>query len=220
MVVTSDPELAEKMRLYRSHGLLRKKHYWHELPGNNFRLTNLQAALAWAQLQKLDEIRVSRKMMDDGYRAALCDQPGIRLQEFHPTVNPLLWAFAVELDPEYFPQGRDEVVAAMAMAGIETRPGFVSPALMPHLFQAGPLPISVQLSGWVISLPSFASITAEEIQRGCAALLTCRRIPEYGFDLCLRPTLNQSTGGAMDESMNCMVGSETNFPPVDTVSST
>ncbi len=52
MVVTEDEMLFEKMILYRSHGLLKRGTYNHLLPGHNFRLTNIQAALGLAQLEE------------------------------------------------------------------------------------------------------------------------------------------------------------------------
>src|SRR6185503_11850661 len=61
MVVTEREDLQKTMALYRSHGMLRKRFYWHEVPGHNFRLTNLHAAIGCAQLERLDRIIVERR---------------------------------------------------------------------------------------------------------------------------------------------------------------
>ena len=81
MVLTGDEGLARKMALYRSHGVL-GRHFWHELPGHNFRLTNLQAALGCAQLERLDSIIRERKRVHQTYKTALKNGGGVRLQTF------------------------------------------------------------------------------------------------------------------------------------------
>ena len=63
--------------------MLRQRHYWHELPGHNFRLTNLQAALGCAQLEKLPEILRERQRVPKCCRAQLNGIGGVAL-------NPLL----------------------------------------------------------------------------------------------------------------------------------
>ncbi|MCK5580715.1 MAG: DegT/DnrJ/EryC1/StrS family aminotransferase [Candidatus Omnitrophica bacterium] len=56
-VVTQNKELYDKMFRMRNHGMDPDKHYWHKDTGFNFRLTNLQAAIGCAQLEKVDEIK-------------------------------------------------------------------------------------------------------------------------------------------------------------------
>src|SRR5437016_1060546 len=52
MVTTNDPEIAERVRLLRSHG--QKERYYHVTPGYNLRMTEIQAALGLAQIEKLE----------------------------------------------------------------------------------------------------------------------------------------------------------------------
>ena len=177
MVVTNDDSLAEAMFLYRSHGLYRKKHYWHEVPGNNFRLTNLQAAMVVAQMECFPRIFTARERMDAAYRRALKGAVGLHFQRYSPQVKPMLWAFAVRLDESAYPQGRDQVMLSLAAQGIETRPGFVCPDLMPHLYPAQDQPVSRRLSEWVLSLPSFPTLTEDEIQFISLQLLKLRQTP-------------------------------------------
>jgi perosamine synthetase len=98
MVTTEESGLHERMVLYRNHGLLRKRHYWHEVPGHNFRLTNLQAALGCAQLERLDAIIVERHRVNDRYRKHLSSLPGIVPQQFDDAVDSGVarpWSFLV-----------------------------------------------------------------------------------------------------------------------------
>lgn len=174
MVVTRDPRANEVIALQRSHGMLRKRHYWHELPGHNFRLTNLQAALGCAQLEKLDVIVRERERVYRQYLARLTRIAGLRPQQFGPDVSAVVWAVALKLDPTAFPQGRDAVMAQMQEAGIETRPGFCAPSLM-EFYRCPPLPLCEELSRQVISLPTFPTLGNEDIERVCAQLEKLRR---------------------------------------------
>jgi perosamine synthetase len=173
-VVTEDDGIREKMELYRSHGMAQRR-YYHLVPGNNFRLTNLQAAMGCAQLEHLPDIRQSRRRVHDGYRSLLEHAAGIQLQTFRKEADPVLWAMAARLDPEAFPQGRDGVIHQLSELGVETRPGFYSPRDMSIYGVVDPLPVSDSLSRQVISLPTYAGLKDDEIERICTLLFSLRR---------------------------------------------
>jgi len=174
MVVTDDEALARNMALYRSHGVSRRR-YWHELPGHNFRLTNLQAALGCAQIERLDSISKERKRVHRSYTAALKDVPGLRLQVFRPEVDPVLWALALELDPAAYPQGRDKLMEQLAAEGIETRNGFYAASQLPIYPDCAPLPVCERLAANVISLPTFPSLDDEQIRFITSKLIALRK---------------------------------------------
>lgn len=173
MVVTDDDGLAEKLRLFSSHGLKRRRHYWHEVPGNNFRLTNLQAAIGCAQLEHYETVAAMRRRIHGGYAQRLEQMPGVRLQAITPGCDPLIWAVAMELDNNVYRQGRDEVIVQLQSRGIETRPGFQPPREMSY-FEATNLPTSERLGRTVISLPSSPRVTNGEIEH------ICRQLGELG----------------------------------------
>lgn len=174
MVVTRNDALYDRMALYRSHGLRRKKHYWHEVPGLNFRLTNMQAALGCAQMDKLDKIVAERHRVYSAYREHLAGMAGVTLQSFRPEVDPVVWAIAVRLEAAAFPQGRDAVLAQMLEAGIELRPGFYSPGQLEY-FNCPPLATCDALAASIVSLPSYPTLTEPEIERICTQLAKLRR---------------------------------------------
>lgn len=174
MVVTGSGDLHAKMLLYRSHGMGRLR-YWHDVAGHNFRLTNLQAAIGCAQLEQLDRIIGERRRVFETYRRRLHATGGLVMQRFAPGVDPVPWVVAVALDPAAFPQGRDAVMQELVAAGIETRPGFYTPARMSHLYSSGALPVSEEVSDRVVVLPSFASLQDEQIDYVCTALDRARR---------------------------------------------
>lgn len=171
MVVTNKSNLYERMKLFRSHGLRRVKHYWHELPGHNFRLTNMQAALGCAQLEKLEKIIKERKRVYQKYYEILKSIPGVILQKFNDNVDPTVWAIAARLDKISFPQGRDQVLRQMHDLGIECRPGFYSACQIKYL-KSSDLKTCNFLANSIISLPSFSSLSNLQIEQICSKLLS------------------------------------------------
>lgn len=170
LVATGDESLVERLALYRSHGMAGKRRYWHHVPGHNFRLTNLQAALGCAQLAHRDEIVASRRTMHQRYSERLAGVEGVHLQRPSEGVEMVLWAFAVGLDPDIASVRRDDVMSRMEADGIETRPGFYPPSAMGLYGEVRATPAAERVSATVVSLPSFPSLSEAEIDRVCASL--------------------------------------------------
>ena len=175
MVVTDSDELNRKMILYRSHGMDRgKKFYWHELPGHNFRLTNFQAAIGLAQLEKIKTILRERKRVYEEYKKHLDKTDGINLQKIEKDVEPVIWAVALKLNSKFFPQGRDRVIEQLQEKGIETRPGFYASSLL-EIYHKHSLPVAEDISRNVISLPTFPTLKNEDIAFVCCQLIRLRK---------------------------------------------
>jgi perosamine synthetase len=174
MVVTKDKDIYAQMALYRSHGMLRKRYYWHELAGHNFRLTNIQAALGCAQMETLNLKIAGRKHVHQQYERRLSNIDGVVLQVFPPEVEVVPWAIAVKLDPRAYPQGRDTVFQQMRDAQIETRPGFCAPSFMGHLYTSPELLVCKDVSQQVIVLPTYPSLSDDQIEFVCAMLISLR----------------------------------------------
>ena len=175
LVVTDDDVVAEKMMLYRSHGMNRKKViYWHELPGHNFRLTNLQAALGVAQLEKVEEIIKERKRVYNTYLKYLSNVEGIVLQKIKSEIDPIVWAVAFKLEHKFFPQGRDEVMKSLAEVGVETRPAFFASSIL-DIYEKHSLPVCEDISKNAMSVPSFPTLKDNEIEFICANLIKLKK---------------------------------------------
>lgn len=173
-VVTSSVELRDRMRLFRSHGMAARR-YWHEVAGHNFRLTNMQAAIGCAQLEQMATITRERNRVYKSYTKLLTNVEGVTLQYYSDKVDPLVWAIAVAIDAQIFPQGRDAVIEKLKQMRIETRPGFYSANTMPHIYGNIHLPVCEYLSQHVISLPSSPTLTDEEIEYVCTSIKSCKK---------------------------------------------
>lgn len=149
------------------------KRYFHEVIGHNFRLTNLQAALGVAQMEHLDQIIANKKRVFARYQRNLENQAGIRMQRITLGCDPVMWAIAIYIDPQIFGQDRNALMETLYGHGIETRPGFYAFSDMP-IYQATPLPHSVDVSRNTVSLPSYTMISDNEIDHICNILLNQR----------------------------------------------
>lgn len=174
LVVTDDENIYQMMKLYHSHGLKERGSYRHEVPGYNFRLTNIQAALGLAQFEKMENILRERKRIFEQYRHFFSNIEGVELQHSFPAVDPVWWAFAIKLNNGAFPQGRDGMIQTLKAKGIETRPGFIASSLL-NIYDKHSLPVCEALSSQVLSLPSYAGLKNEELERICSEFKNLRK---------------------------------------------
>lgn len=172
MVLARDPHLVSSMRLIRNHGMTPDRKYWHHVVGHNFRLTNLQAAVACAQWDRRLDIIELRRRLDAAYRRRLSGVPGLTLQRIPSTVDPLIWAFALEVDSAAAGISRDQLMAQLLRHGIETRPGFCAFSEQP-IYRAASLPRSLHAARHILSLPSAPGLSASQIDFICDTLLGC-----------------------------------------------
>lgn len=165
MCITNDDEMADRMRILRDHGMNRKKKYWYDHLGFNYRMTNLQAALGLAQLEQLDELLSLRKKIYDTYRNALGKHPRIIFQSTDSN-DPVNWLVTIRIKGLSYDQ-RDAVMAKLKSEQIDSRPVFYPIHKMPFYqsseFVRQRFPNSITISQEGISLPTFIDMTEEDI---------------------------------------------------------
>jgi perosamine synthetase len=171
MVTTNSDELAEKIKLYRGQGAstTQGKNYHHVVIGYNYRMTDLQAALGLAQLEKLDESIEYRRDVVDYYRSKLRYNPKIWFQDGPRSSG---WMFAVLLDKEL---DRDRVAQELLQANIETRPFFEPLPSLP-MYRTGDVnpsslfPITYDIASRGLCLPTHCNIDHKDIDYICSNL--------------------------------------------------
>ena len=77
MLLFKDESLAMKSRILRDHGMNPNMKYWHEIAGYNYRLTNMQAAVGLAQLERFESIVEKKIIISNWYKEKLEDCKGI-----------------------------------------------------------------------------------------------------------------------------------------------
>jgi perosamine synthetase len=174
MLTTNRSDLAEHMRLRRGQGMDPKRRYWFPVVGYNYRMTNIQAAIGVAQLERIDWFLERRRQVARQY-AALLAGAGLTLPGEAEWARNVYWLYSVVL-----PQGvdRELLMASLAEAGIETRPFFVPMhACPPYRQEDGEeqYPVSARLGNAGISLPSSATLTEDDVAYVATTLKDCLR---------------------------------------------
>ena len=172
-VVFRSKEVWERAKRLRDHGMRPTKRYWHDEVGFNYRLTNLQAAIGCAQLERFDEFIARKLALAARYRDRLAGVAGIELPAEIPGLRNSHWMMSAIADPAATGMERDELMARLGEAGIETRPLFYPLHEMPpYRAHAGnrEFPATTRLSAHGLSLPSGVTLTDGEIDYVCATI--------------------------------------------------
>ena len=168
MVTTNDDELADRLRRFRSHGIVRSEdpHSWEynaEDLGFNYRMTDIQAALGLHQLGRLDEFIERRNALADRYRELLADLP-ITLPPAAPAgTRHGYHLFAIQVHE------RERVFTALRKAGVGVQVHYVP--VHHHSVSAdidvpaGGFPHADQVYAGLISLPLYVGLTESEQDR-------------------------------------------------------
>jgi perosamine synthetase len=168
MVLTDDPGLAERARSLRNLCFIPEQRFVHEELGWNFRMSNLQAALGLAQLEKLQEHREFKKSMGRLYAELLKGISGLQLPLAELTyAENDFWVYGVVIEPEHEMNARDAMEALSAQK-VGTRPFFwpmhEQPALRKlGLFADESHPVSERIARRGFYLPGGLGMTHEQI---------------------------------------------------------
>ncbi len=163
-LITNHDDVAERARMLRDHGMNPKKKYDHLDLGFNYRMTNLQAAVGLAQLEKLDKILSLRNNARLEYEAALSDIPQLKLRSFANWSTPVHWLMTLSAETVEI---RDQLMATLHENGIETRP-MINPVHHAHHFRKSyewnDFPVSCDISARSFHLPSGNNISSSNIE--------------------------------------------------------
>jgi perosamine synthetase len=168
MIVTDDDALAERCRGLRNLSMKAPRRFVHDELGWNFRMTNMQAALGLAQLERLDEFVPRKRHIFDRYTALLSDIPSLQLPvastEFATNIN---WVYGVVIrDDVAF--DADEAMKMLAARNVGTRPFFWPMHEQPvyqrmGLFKGESHPNAERIARRGFYLPSGLALTDEQI---------------------------------------------------------
>jgi len=153
-VVTDNESLYERMVLYRGQGVSKSRRYWHTVVGYNYRMPNILAAVATAQLETFHTNAGLRHVVWADYTDALQD---FETQHIPEGTTHAPWMFSVLV-----PKGidRDTVMRRLDQRGIETRPLFPPiPSLPPYVAYGLTPPVTEDLAMRGINLPTHPGLT-------------------------------------------------------------
>jgi len=174
MVTTNDETLFERSRYFKDlcFPLTGERTYFHEDIGYQYRLSNMQAALGVAQMEKINDYIDMRRHNNLLYKTFLKDVKGINFQPENEGCKNIYWMNAITIDPELIGKKRDKMMEELAEKGIQTRKFFFPMHRQPCLqkyndFNKRDYPVSDFLSENGMYLPSSSGITKVEIEYVC-----------------------------------------------------
>jgi len=169
MILTDDDDLAENCRELRNLCFKPGKRFVHERLGWNLRMTNMQAALGLAQLERLDEFVTKKRAIGQRYTELLSGLPGVQLPLARTKyAENIYWVYGLVLN-EKIGFNAEEAMKRLATRGIGSRPFFYPMHQQPilrkmTLFINESYPVAERMSRQGFYIPSGMALTEEQIR--------------------------------------------------------
>ncbi|WP_337366007.1 UDP-4-amino-4,6-dideoxy-N-acetyl-beta-L-altrosamine transaminase [Phascolarctobacterium sp.] len=177
MVVTNNKDLYDKLVLYRSHGITREPKlmnkqadgpwYYQQIDlGFNYRMTDMQAALGYSQMQKVDEFVSKRRYLAKRYNELLKNINGIQLTYQNEDTNSSWHLYVVRVDFSKIIKTKNQIFAEMKEKGICLNLHYIPVHTQPYYeklgFKDGDFPNSEKYYEEAFTLPLYYSLTDEQ----------------------------------------------------------
>ena len=173
---TNDKKLYNKAKIFSHHGIDKtpgSRYYWSNVIGYNYNWTNIQAALALAQLRRIKELIDYKKWLFGEYNKGLGPIEGIQLSAAKSNVDPTYWISVAIVDEEYG-LNKEELCRRFNKYHIDMRPLFYPvssmPPFRPHVIgkkMSEVNPVTYQLSKYGICLPNGNNLSEGDVAYVC-----------------------------------------------------
>ena len=163
MLVTNDAKLYEKARKIWDQGRNPSRAFWIDEEGVKFKMSNIQAALGLAQLERVDELIEMKRRVFSWYEEALDGVPFITLNKEVDGARSIYWMSSLFLD-ERAPMTRDQLINLLKARNVDTRPVF--PAISQYPIwqtQQRPQPTALRVGQQAMNLPSGVCLSKDEV---------------------------------------------------------
>jgi perosamine synthetase len=174
MVLTNDLKFADRARSLRNLCFRSERRFYHTELGYNFRLTNLQAAIGLAQVERMPDTIRKKRWIGAAYTEQLKHLSKIQLPVEEPWARQVYWMYGLVLDES---TGLDapEFAKRMQAEGVETRPFFLGIHEQPvyinqGLFIGEKFPVAERIARQGLYLPSGVALTEPQLDEVCRAV--------------------------------------------------
>lgn len=175
-VVARDPELLERARNYRGHGLVRDpslQRYpnegpWHQEVhelGLNYRLPDVLCALGLTQLARLETFKAGRRRVFDAYQEGLAGVDGVRLPTKRDDVDPMWHLYPIRVDADRRRELFEYLRARGVLVQVNYLPVYWHPWFEDRGYRRGMCPVAEQYYREEISLPMYANLSESDQTR-------------------------------------------------------
>ncbi|MBT57948.1 MAG: hypothetical protein CL393_00235 [Acidiferrobacteraceae bacterium] len=163
-ICVKNRSLYNKLLLFRSYGYI-KERYYCVVSGHNLRMSNLLAAIGFSQMGRLNSILKKRKKIYSVYKKNLKSDK-FSLQKFE-SMSAIPWTLSIKLNKNFTQKYRNLLISKLKKKGIESRNAYYCPNELPIFKKKYKLPVSLDLSKRVLSLPIFEELKIKEINYIC-----------------------------------------------------
>ena len=172
MLVTSDPALMERVRILGDHGRDPKVNrvFWMAELGYKYKMSNLQAAMGCAQIERVDELVDKKREIFGWYQEFLSSVPGIRLNPEPAHVRNSFWMPTAVFDSSRRVRNLD-LMAYLKEQNIDSRPMFYPLSSLPMFERVRKNAVAYGLHHRAINLPSHHEHTRDQIERVCQTVV-------------------------------------------------
>lgn len=165
MVTVNNKRLFERLQYLKDHAMTKKKRYYHTCIGFNYRLTNMQAAVGLAQLERIEDFIEKKRKIASWYNRRLAGIPGIKTPPEKPWVRNVYWMYSILVD-----RNRDRFIKKLLQKGIDTRPFFYPVHKLPPYKIKLSLPNTERISKEGLNLPSYPALKEHEVEYICKSI--------------------------------------------------
>jgi perosamine synthetase len=166
MIITDSDKLAEMARYLTTQAKDDDVYYIHNEIGYNYRLTNIQAALGVAQLERLQEFLSIKKQNYNLYKSLLEPIKGLSLAATPSYADNNHWMYPLIINPKEYGRTRNEVISGLSEKKIQSRPAWhLNHLQKPYLgFHYGNIENAFQLLEHTVNLPCSVNLTEDKIR--------------------------------------------------------
>ena len=165
MILTDDSEMAENAKYLTTQAKDDKVRYVHNEIGYNFRLTNIQAAMGVAQLEKLSKFLEIKKKNYLKYKKEISKIPGLHVADVPNYAENNYWMVSIQIDKDIYGKDGEQLMAKLSHNNIETRPVWQLNHLQkPYRnCQSYKIERAPELLAKTLNIPSSVNITEDQI---------------------------------------------------------
>lgn len=177
MITTNNDELAMHARKLCDQAYNAEMRKWliHDEVGFNYRLTNMQAAVGLAQLEKINLFIGIHRKNAELYNSLLEEVEGITLPPEESWAKNVYWMYTILVDNTRFGISRDKLMLALESCGIDSRSVFYPIHMQPaykKLFVGETYPVAENIHRKGVNLPSGNTTTQQEVRQVAEAIVS------------------------------------------------